>query len=100
MRFRSAIMTAAIFAAVVSQAPIVRAQIVGPQPTATPPLKTVQVLVPAGTRVPVSPTDKISSATAQVGDIIAVSATENVNDLTCISPCRLKRMSSSPSPSP
>jgi hypothetical protein len=79
MRFRSAIMAAAIFAAMVSQAPIVRAQIVGPQPTTTQPLKTVQVLVPAGTRVPVSPTDKISSATAQVGDIIAVSATENVN---------------------
>jgi hypothetical protein len=35
-------------------------------------------LVPAGTRVPVAATEKISSATAQVGDLIEVSATEDV----------------------
>jgi hypothetical protein len=38
----------------------------------------VIVLVPTGTRVPVSTTDKISSATAQVGDIISIEATEDV----------------------
>ena len=79
MRFRSAFLAAGISAVLLTQAPVVNAQIVGPQPATTQPLATVQVLVPAGTRVPVSPTDKISSATAQVGDIIAVSATENVN---------------------
>jgi hypothetical protein len=35
-------------------------------------------LVPAGTQVPVSPTDKISSATAQVGDIIVIAAAQDV----------------------
>jgi hypothetical protein len=80
MRFRSAITAAAIFAVLFSQAPVVNAQVIAlpPDPPAAK-VSPAQVLVPAGTRVPVSPTDKVSSATAQVGDIIAVSATENVN---------------------
>lgn len=46
-------------------------------PTAVP-APSVVVVVPTGTRVPVSTTDKISSATAQVGDIITIAATEDV----------------------
>jgi hypothetical protein len=51
------------------------------QPIVVPliaPATSTIILVPAGTRVPVAATDKVSSATAKVGDIIAVSATENV----------------------
>jgi len=46
-------------------------------PTAAPP-PSVVVLVSSGTRVPVSTTDKISSATAQVGDVITITATDDV----------------------
>lgn len=45
---------------------------------ATTPAPDIMRFVPAGTRVPVSSADTISSATAQVGDLISVSATENV----------------------
>lgn len=47
-----------------------------PAPTASP--TTTRVVVPGGTRVPVSTTDEISSSTAQVGDTISIIAAEDV----------------------
>ena len=46
--------------------------------TTTPDPATVRI-VPLGTRVGVSPTDTISSATAQVGDVINILAAEDVS---------------------
>ena len=46
-------------------------------PIASP--TSVRVVVPSGTRVPVSTTESISSANAQQGDLVAVVATEDVS---------------------
>lgn len=68
---------AAMIAAISSLPMAALAQQVTPPASSTLTAKKI-VIVPAGARVAVSTTDKVSSATAQVGDIITISATEDV----------------------
>ena len=67
----------ALLFAIVCQPIAVRAQSETPAPIVSPNLAK-NVLVPTGFRVPVSATEKISSATAQVGDVVTIAATEDV----------------------
>lgn len=70
--------TAAVVLAAAISVPLFAAAQIAPAATAAPIAVKRVVIVPAGALVPVSTTDKISSATAQVGDIITVAATEDV----------------------
>lgn len=67
----------ALVCAIISHPLEVRAQSEAPAPVVSPSL-TKNILVPTGMRVPVSATEKISSATAQVGDVVTIAATEDV----------------------